>query len=124
MERLSKDQRWMMRALALARRAEGLTRPNPPVGAVVVRGGRMVGEGYHRKAGGPHAEIIAMHRAGALARGATLYVTLEPCCTWGRTPPCTDAVIASGVRRVVVGARDPNARHAGRGLRRLRRAGI
>ena len=84
----------------------------------------MVGEGCHRRAGGPHAEIVAMQRAGVRTKEATLYVTLEPCCTWGRTPPCTDAVIASGVRRVVVGARDPNARHAGRGLRRLRRAGI
>lgn len=124
MERLSTDQRWMNRALELARRAEGLTRPNPPVGAVVVRGGKAVGEGYHRRAGGPHAEIIAMRRAGGRAKGATLYVTLEPCCTWGRTPPCTEAVIASGVRRVVVASRDPNPRHAGRGLRRLRSAGI
>ena len=110
--------------MALARRAEGLTRPNPPVGAVVVRDGKVVGEGYHRKAGGPHAEIVAMRRAGGRVKGATLYVTLEPCCTWGRTPPCTEAVIASGVRRVVVSSRDPNPSHAGRGLRRLRAAGI
>ncbi|MBU1910680.1 MAG: bifunctional diaminohydroxyphosphoribosylaminopyrimidine deaminase/5-amino-6-(5-phosphoribosylamino)uracil reductase RibD, partial [Verrucomicrobia bacterium] len=112
------------RALDLARRAEGLTRPNPPVGAVVVRGGRVVGEGYHRKAGGPHAEVVALRQAGARAHGATLYVTLEPCCTWGRTPPCTDAVWQAGVAEVVVGTRDPNPAHAGRGLRRLRRHGV
>jgi len=117
-------ERWMLRALELARRAEGLTRPNPPVGAVVVRGGGCVGEGYHRRAGGPHAEILAFKQAGAASRGATLFVTLEPCCTWGRTPPCTEAVIASGVRRVVVGARDPNPLHAGKGLLKLRAAGI
>jgi diaminohydroxyphosphoribosylaminopyrimidine deaminase/5-amino-6-(5-phosphoribosylamino)uracil reductase len=115
---------WMQRALDLARRAEGLTRPNPPVGAVVVRRGRIVGQGYHRKAGGPHAEIVALRRAGARARGATLYVTLEPCCTWGRTPPCTDAVLQAGVAEVVVGTRDPNPAHARRGLRLLRRGGI
>lgn len=118
------DERWMGRALELSRHGEGLTRPNPPVGAVLVRRGRVVGEGYHRRAGGPHAEIVALRQAGPGARGATLYVTLEPCSTWGRTPPCTDAVLASGVRRVVVSARDPNPRHAGRGIRLLRRAGL
>lgn len=118
------DEQWMREALRLARLGEGLTRPNPPVGAVVVRGGRVVGRGYHRKAGGDHAEVYALRQAGARARGATLYVTLEPCSTWGRTPPCTDAVVAAGIRRVVIGARDPNPRHAGRGLRLLRRAGI
>ena len=117
-------ERWMLRALELARRAEGLTRPNPPVGAVVVRGSRCVGEGYHRRAGGPHAEVFALKQAGSASRGATLFVTLEPCCTWGRTPPCTEAVIAAGVRRVVVGARDPNHLHAGKGLLKLRAAGI
>lgn len=114
----------MRQALRLARRGEGMTRPNPPVGAVVVRNGVAVGAGYHRKAGGPHAEVYALRRAGKRARGATLYVTLEPCCTWGRTPPCTDAILAAGIRRVVVAAADPNPAHAGRGLRILRKAGL
>ena len=118
------DERWMQRALALARRGQGLTRPNPPVGAVVVRGGRAVGEGWHRKAGGPHAEVFALRAAGARARGATLYVTLEPCSTFGRTPPCTDAIQAAGIARVVVATADPNPRHAGRGLRLLARLGL
>lgn len=114
----------MQRALALARRGEGLTRPNPAVGAVVVRQGRVVGEGFHRKAGGPHAEVLALRQAGTRARGATLYVTLEPCSTWGRTPPCTEAILAAGIRRVVVAVRDPNPKHAGRGLAILRRRGV
>lgn len=114
----------MRRAVELARRGEGLTRPNPPVGAVVVSKGRIVGEGFHRRAGGPHAEVLALRAAGPRTRGATLYVTLEPCCTWGRTPPCTELLLRKGVRRVVVGARDPNAAHAGKGLRQLRRQGV
>jgi diaminohydroxyphosphoribosylaminopyrimidine deaminase/5-amino-6-(5-phosphoribosylamino)uracil reductase len=114
----------MGEALRLARLGEGLTRPNPPVGAVVVRQGRIVGRGYHRKAGGPHAEVYALRHAGRQARGATLYVTLEPCSTWGRTPPCTDAILAAGIGRVVVALKDPNPRHAGRGFRVLRKAGI
>ncbi len=118
------DRRWMGLALALARRGEGLTRPNPPVGAVVVAGRRLVGQGFHRKAGGPHAEVYALRQAGLKARGATLYVTLEPCSTWGRTPPCTDAILVAGVKRVVVAAGDPNPRHRGRGLALLRRAGV
>lgn len=118
------DLAWLRQAIALARRAEGLTRPNPPVGAIVVRNGRAVGQGWHRKAGGPHAEVYALRQAGAQARRATLYVTLEPCSTFGRTPPCTDAILRAGVSRVVVGTADPNPRHAGRGLRILRRAGI
>ena len=118
------DLRWMRLALALARRAEGMTRPNPPVGAVVVKNGRKIGQGWHRRAGGPHAEVFALRQAGAAARGATLYVTLEPCSTFGRTPPCTEAVIQAGIARVVVGAADPNPLHAGRGLRLLRKAGI
>ncbi len=119
-----RDEFWMAHALALARKGEGLTRPNPPVGAVVVKGGRLLAEGYHRKAGGPHAEIYALRKAAGRARGATLYVTLEPCCTWGRTPPCTDAILKAGIRRVVVGCMDPNLRHAGRGIEILQRAGI
>ncbi|OQW97401.1 MAG: riboflavin biosynthesis protein RibD [Verrucomicrobia bacterium A1] len=118
------DAAWMDLALDLARRGEGLTRPNPPVGAVVVRGDRVVGQGWHRRAGGAHAEVFALRAAGAAARGATLYVTLEPCCTQGRTPPCTEAILAAGVRRVVVAVRDPNPAHSGRGLRRLRAAGV
>ncbi len=114
----------MRKALALARRAWGLTTPNPMVGAVVVRAGRCVGTGYHRKAGTPHAEVHALAAAGAAARGATLYVTLEPCCTFGRTPPCTEAVLRAGVKRVVVGCQDPNPQHAGRGLEILRQGGV
>jgi len=114
----------MRRALELARRGEGLTRPNPPVGAVVVRGGRCVGEGWHRRAGGPHAEAIALRRAGERARGAALYVTLEPCCTRGRQPPCTEAILAAGVARVVAAIRDPNPLHRGRGFRRLAAANV
>lgn len=112
----------MRRALALARRGIGRTSPNPCVGAVLTRGGRIIGEGWHKRAGEPHAEINAFD--GVNARGATLYVTLEPCCTHGRTPPCTAAIIAAGIRRVVVAATDPNPKHRGRGLRLLRKAGI
>lgn len=118
---------FLREALRLARRGWGTTAPNPMVGAVLVRGGRILGRGWHRQAGGPHAEIEALRdaaRRGHSARGATLYVTLEPCCTHGRTPPCTDAVLAAGVRRVVVAATDPNPAHAGRGFRLLRQAGI
>ncbi|OGP86314.1 MAG: riboflavin biosynthesis protein RibD [Deltaproteobacteria bacterium RBG_13_65_10] len=114
----------MRRALALARRGEGWTGPNPMVGALVVRGGRVVGQGWHRRAGEAHAEVIALRRAGRFARGATLYVTLEPCNHAGRTPPCTDAIIARGVGRVVIGMSDPNARVRGGGARRLREKGI
>jgi diaminohydroxyphosphoribosylaminopyrimidine deaminase/5-amino-6-(5-phosphoribosylamino)uracil reductase len=113
----------MARALALAVRGLGTTSPNPPVGAVVVRRDRVVGEGYHRRAGGPHAEVLALRRAGPRARGGTLYVTLEPCCHLDkRTPPCVPTVIASGVTRVVVATRDPNPKVRGRGLAALRRA--
>ncbi len=118
------DERWMRIALAQARRGEGLTRPNPPVGAVLVRNGRLLGRGFHRRAGRPHAEINALRAAGDAARGATLYVTLEPCSTWGRAPPCTEQIIARGIRRVVIGCPDPNPNHAGRGVRILRRAGL
>lgn len=117
----------MRRALALARRGMGDTSPNPMVGAVLVRRGRIIGEGWHRRAGSLHAEIEALHdadRRGKTAAGATLYVTLEPCSTHGRTPPCTDAVLQAGIRRVVVAATDPNPRHAGRGLDLLRAAGV
>lgn len=115
-------ERWMRRALELAREGEGLTRPNPPVGAVWIQGGRLVGEGYHRRAGGAHAEIEALR--GGSAHAGTLYVTLEPCSTWGRTAPCTEAILRAGIRRVVVATRDPNPAHAGRGLSWLRRHGV
>ena len=118
------DARYMARALALAARGLGETNPNPAVGCVIVRNGRVVGEGFHRRAGGPHAEVAALAQAGPRARGATLYVTLEPCAHTGRTPPCAPAVAAAGVRRVVVAVRDPNPKVAGRGLRLLRAAGI
>lgn len=118
------DLHWMPRALALARRGEGLTRPNPPVGAVIVKDGQCIGAGWHRKAGGPHAEIYALRQAGEAARGATLYVTLEPCSTHGRTPPCCDAILRSGIARVVAAMPDPNPAHAGRGFTLLRRAGV
>jgi len=114
----------MARAVALAHRALGRTSPNPAVGAVVVKGGRIVGEGWTRPVGGPHAEVVALRQAGARARGAVLYVTLEPCAHHGRTPPCIDAVIAAGITRVVVGVGDPNPRVRGRGVRALRAAGI
>jgi diaminohydroxyphosphoribosylaminopyrimidine deaminase/5-amino-6-(5-phosphoribosylamino)uracil reductase len=121
------DAHFMSLALRLARRGLGATSPNPMVGAVLVKGGKTIGRGWHRRAGLPHAEIEALRdaqRLGHSPRGAALYVTLEPCCTHGRTPPCTAAIIAAGIRRVIVGATDPNPRHAGKGFRILRRAGI
>lgn len=119
------DEDYMRRAFSLAVRAVARTSPNPAVGAVVVRGGRIVGEGYHRRAGGPHAEVIALRNAGRRARGATLYVTLEPCCHLDkRTPPCTDTIRSSGVKRVVVAAKDPNPAVRGRGIWRMRAQGI
>ena len=117
---------FMRHALRLARRGYGATSPNPMVGAVLVKGGKIIGRGWHRRAGLPHAEIEALRDAqkrGHSPRGATLYVTLEPCCTYGRTPPCTDAIIATGIKRVVVGATDPNPKHAGEGFKILKRAG-
>ena len=118
------DTRWMAEACALAAQGFGKTRPNPPVGCVLVKNGRRVAGGYHRKAGAPHAEVEALGEAGMRARGATAYVTLEPCGHQGRTPPCTDALIAAGVARVVIGCTDPNPQVRGRGARYLRRAGI
>ncbi|MEO5369752.1 MAG: bifunctional diaminohydroxyphosphoribosylaminopyrimidine deaminase/5-amino-6-(5-phosphoribosylamino)uracil reductase RibD [Magnetococcus sp. DMHC-1] len=118
------DHRFMEQALRLAARAEGRTCPNPLVGCVVVRDGRQVGRGYHHRAGEPHAEVIALAQAGDLARGSTAYVTLEPCSHFGRTPPCADALIDAGVQRVVAAMQDPNPQVAGRGLQRLREAGI
>src|SRR5215218_502209 len=114
----------MCRALAEAERGRGTVEPNPMVGAVVVRDGRLVGFGHHERFGGPHAEVMALARARELAHGATLYVTLEPCCHTGKTPPCTEAVTAAGVARVVAAMRDPFPKVAGGGLARLERAGV
>lgn len=114
----------MRQALRLARRGIGSTHPNPRVGAVVLRGGAAVATGFHLKAGGAHAEARALARAGHLAEGATLVTTLEPCAHFGRTPPCVDAILRAGIRRVVVGMRDPNPLVDGRGIDRLRREGV
>jgi len=117
----------MRLAIGLARRSYGQTSPNPMVGAVLVKGGKIIGRGWHRRAGEPHAEIEALRDAqkrGHNPKGATLYVTLEPCCTQGRTPPCTEAIKAAGIRRVVIGATDPNPKHSGRAFKILRRAEI
>ncbi len=119
------DANWMRIALREAEKGLGRCSPNPAVGAVLVKGGRLLASGYHRKAGRPHAEIEAFRRAEPSALcGATLYVTLEPCSTFGRTPPCTDAIIAAQIGRVVIGAIDRNPVHAGKGIERLRSAGI
>jgi diaminohydroxyphosphoribosylaminopyrimidine deaminase/5-amino-6-(5-phosphoribosylamino)uracil reductase len=115
---------WFERAMELAERGRGTTRPNPIVGAVLVRGGEVVGEGWHEQRGRPHAEANALAAAGGAARGATLYVTLEPCSHHGLTPPCADAVAAAGVARVVVGQIDPNPEVSGAGVERLRAAGV
>jgi diaminohydroxyphosphoribosylaminopyrimidine deaminase / 5-amino-6-(5-phosphoribosylamino)uracil reductase len=120
----SLDLRAMRAALALARRGLGRVWPNPAVGCVIVRDGRVVGRGWTQPGGRPHAEAEALARAGDEARGATAYVTLEPCCHWGRTPPCADALIAAGLSRVVAAIEDPDPRIAGGGLARLRAAGI
>ena len=125
--RAMSDAQFMRLALRLARRGYGMTSPNPMVGAVLVKGGKIIGRGWHRRAGLPHAEIEALHDAqkhGHNPKGATLYVTLEPCSTHGRTPPCTDAIIAAGIKRVVIGTTDPNPKHSGRAFKILRRAGI
>lgn len=114
----------MRRALRLARRGLGRVEPNPMVGCVLVNDGRIVGEGWHRRFGGPHAEVYALRQAGQAAEGATAYVTLEPCSYHGKTPPCADALIRAGVREVVASTTDPNPRVNGAGLRRLRRAGV
>lgn len=119
-----RDNRMMQEALRLARRAEGRTSPNPMVGAVIVAGGTVVGRGYHAGAGTDHAEVAALRRAGDRAHGATLYVNLEPCAHTGRTGPCTEALIDAGIRRVVVAMRDPDPQVNGRGIARLREAGV
>ena len=118
------DEQAMRRAIELAGLGCYTTAPNPNVGAVLVKGGEIIGEGYHQQAGGPHAEVFALRQAGDSAKGATAYVTLEPCSHFGRTPPCANALIAAGVSRVVVAMLDPNPLVAGRGVAMLRDAGI
>ncbi|MGI5879733.1 MAG: bifunctional diaminohydroxyphosphoribosylaminopyrimidine deaminase/5-amino-6-(5-phosphoribosylamino)uracil reductase RibD [Syntrophomonadaceae bacterium] len=120
----SDDLKYMQRALELAIMARGRTRPNPVVGAVVVNAGEIVGEGYHKKAGTPHAEVHALQQAGLKANGATIYVTLEPCNHYGKTPPCTKAIIEAGIKKVVVATLDPNPRVCGQGIKALNEAGI
>lgn len=121
---MEKDQYYMGRALALAKKGWGKTSPNPMVGAVVVKNGKIVGEDYHHRAGEPHAEVLALQKAGKKARGADIYITLEPCTHTGRTPPCAPKVIQSGIKRAVIGVSDPNPKVAGKGIKALRDAGI
>ena len=118
------DEKYMRLALQLAKRGKGKTSPNPMVGALVVRGKTIVGRGYHHRAGEAHAEILALREAGSSAQGATLYLNLEPCDHYGKTPPCSRAILKAGIKRVVAGMKDPNPLVAGRGFRRLRKAGI
>jgi diaminohydroxyphosphoribosylaminopyrimidine deaminase / 5-amino-6-(5-phosphoribosylamino)uracil reductase len=118
------NEKYMERALHLAGKGIGTTSPNPRVGAVVVKNGDTVGEGWHKKAGEPHAEVIALKKAGKYAKQATLYVTLEPCSTTGHTPPCTDEIIRAGISRVIIGTTDPNPKHSGRGIKILANKGI
>lgn len=123
--RFSDDTQAMARALELAKRGVGWVEPNPPVGAVVVdRDGKLLGEGWHERFGGPHAEVHALNAAGETARGGTIYVTLEPCCHHGKTPPCTKAIIAAGIQRAVIATGDPAPHVAGGGLRELQEAGV
>src|SRR5918999_4824007 len=119
-----RDARHMLRAIALAAEARGHTSPNPLVGAVIVKNGRTIGEGFHAAAGEPHAERMALAACTEDPAGATLYVSLEPCCHTGRTPPCTEAIVAAGIARVVVASDDPTEKAAGRGLGMLRDEGV
>jgi len=118
------DERWMKRALHLAEKGKGRTSPNPMVGAILVKDGKMVGEGHHAKAGEAHAEIVALQQAGEEAEGAILYLNLEPCTHYGKTPPCVPQVIEAGVKRVVIGMEDPNPLVKGKGIEILRKAGL
>ena len=118
------DQEYMLRAIQLAKKGEGWTNPNPMVGAVIVKDGRIIGEGYHKKCGELHAERNAIASLIESAEGATIYVTLEPCCHYGKTPPCTEAIIEQKIKKVVIGSRDPNPKVAGKGAQILREAGI
>ena len=118
------EQEYMFRAIELAKKGEGWTNPNPMVGAVIVKDGRIIGEGYHKKCGAFHAERNAIASLTESAEGATMYVTLEPCCHYGKTPPCTEAIIEQKIKKVVIGSRDPNPKVAGKGVQILRDAGI
>lgn len=118
------DMAYMSLALTLAAGGKGSTSPNPMVGCVILKNGRMIGQGFHAKAGGPHAEMVALTEAGEAANGATLVVTLEPCCHHGKTPPCTDAIIKAGIQHVIIAAKDPNPLVAGKGIAALKAAGI
>lgn len=119
-----KEEEYMRMAISLARKGMGTTSPNPMVGAVIVKGQKIVGEGYHKKAGLPHAEVVALEAAGQMARGGTLYVNLEPCCHQGKTPPCVGAIVKAGMKKVVLAMRDPNPLVCGKGIEQLKRAGI
>lgn len=121
---MSNDKKYMQLAIDLAKKGEGRTSPNPIVGAVIVKNHRIIGMGYHKKAGMPHAEVNALKAAGKAARGAALYVNLEPCDHFGRTPPCTDAIIKSGIKKVIIGMKDPNPLNNGRGIKKLKNRGI
>ncbi len=118
------DQNYMLQAIQLAKQGEGWTNPNPMVGAVIVKKGRIIGKGYHKKCGELHAERNAIASLTESAEGATIYVTLEPCCHYGKTPPCTEAIIEQKIKRVVIGSRDPNPKVSGKGIKMLREAGI
>ena len=118
------DQEYMLRAIQLAQKGEGWTNPNPMVGAVIVKNGRIIGKGYHKKCGELHAERNAIASLTESAEGATIYVTLEPCCHYGKTPPCTEAIIEQKIKRVVIGSRDPNPKVSGKGIKMLQEAGI
>ena len=119
-----RDKKFMREVFRLAEKGRGTTSPNPMVGAVVVKGNRIVGRGYHKRAGSPHAEVIALKEAGEKARGAILYINLEPCVHYGRTPPCAPRIIEAGVKRVVIAMLDPNPKVNGSGVAMLREAGI
>lgn len=121
---MTDDEKWMRRVIRLAEKGRGRTSPNPMVGAVLVKRGKVVGEGYHARAGEPHAEIVAIKKAGEKAKGAILYLNLEPCTHYGKTPPCAPAVIDAGVRKVIVGIEDPNPLIKGRGITLLKQAGL
>jgi len=121
---MKEEEKYMRLALSLARRGEGRVSPNPMVGAVIVKNGKIVGKGYHKYFGGPHAEVEAIKDAGENAKGATLFVSLEPCCHFGKTPPCTEAIIDAGIKKVVAATFDPNPLNHGKGIKILKKAGI
>lgn len=121
---INKHKQFMLRAIELAKKAEGKTFPNPLVGAVLVKKGKIIGEGYHKKAGTAHAEVIALKKAKNNAKNAVLYINLEPCAHYGKTPPCVDAIIKSRIKRMYIAMKDPNPLVNGRGLKLLRKKGI